>query len=601
MAQMITRILAIAPYDGMKLQMQRIAEEYTDIQLDIYIGDMEEGAAIVREHQEDGYDIIISRGGTADLIRSVTSLPVISIPLSVYDILRAIKMAENYSSLYAIVGFSSITEPAHILCDLLQKDVDIITIHNIDEVSYTLDQLKIGGYKMVIGDMITHTVARQKGFDAFLITSGLESFHDAFDRAIGISNQFHKLQEENFFLRQIAREKNGNAIILTEKGMLYYHTQEQPSEQQLEIMRKHIPEIPALSSLKFYQNDHGQLYSVTARILRMNSIKFYIFLYQTAQISLRSGKNGIRSFSESDAAQSLMQSFYSISGAMGELEHSLNGLAATRQPVMILGESGTGKEQIARILYLRSPRVNLPFVVIDCKTMTPKNWEFLFTNYISPLNELDGTIYFQNLNDLQEQYKEELIATMKETEVAKRIRLIFSCTCGDRQAVPEIAQTFSSKFGCFTLHLPSLRSRSDELISLASLYLSTLNMDLGKQIIGFEPQAAELLQHYEWPNNYTQFKQVLQELATITDANYIRRSTVLNCLAQQRTLYHRNNSHPVESDFTPQTLDEIIRTAIHQTVNAMNGNNTAAAQQLGISRTTLWRYLSAENKQNSKN
>ena len=126
-------------------------------------------------------------------------------------------------------------------------------------------------------------------------------------------------------------------------------------------------------------------------------------------------------------------------------------------------------------------------------------------------------------------------------------------------------------------------------------------MDLGKQIIGFEPQAAELLQHYEWPNNYTQFKQVLQELATITDANYIRRSTVLNCLAQQRTLYHRNNSHPVESDFTPQTLDEIIRTAIHQTVNAMNGNNTAAAQQLGISRTTLWRYLSAENKQNSKN
>ena len=165
MAQMITRILAIAPYDGMKLQMQRIAEEYTDIQLDIYIGDMEEGGAIVREHQEDGYDIIISRGGTADLIRSVTSLPVISIPLSVYDILRAIKMAENYSSLYAIVGFSSITEPAQILCDLLQKDVDIITIHNIDEVSYTLDQLKIGGYKMVIGDMITHTVARQKGWD----------------------------------------------------------------------------------------------------------------------------------------------------------------------------------------------------------------------------------------------------------------------------------------------------------------------------------------------------------------------------------------------------------------------------------------------------
>ena len=97
----VTHILGIAPYDGMQTAMERVAEEFPNIQLDAYTGDLEAGAAIVRSAQLENYDVIISRGGTADRIREVTDLPVVSIQLSVYDVLRAIKMAENYSNLYA--------------------------------------------------------------------------------------------------------------------------------------------------------------------------------------------------------------------------------------------------------------------------------------------------------------------------------------------------------------------------------------------------------------------------------------------------------------------------------------------------------------------
>jgi len=133
----VTHILGIAPYDGMQTAMERVAEEFPNIQLDAYTGDLEAGAAIVRSAQLENYDVIISRGGTADRIREVTDLPVVSIQLSVYDVLRAIKMAENYSNLYAIVGFPSITEPAHTLCDLLRLDMDIITIHSMDELLHS--------------------------------------------------------------------------------------------------------------------------------------------------------------------------------------------------------------------------------------------------------------------------------------------------------------------------------------------------------------------------------------------------------------------------------------------------------------------------------
>lgn len=131
MVETKTRILGIAPYEGMQSVMERAAQAYPDVQLDIYTGDLEDGVSIVKRMPLNSYDCIISRGGTATLIRQVTDLPVVEIRLSVYDVLSAMKLAENYSDLYAIVGFPSITEPAHTLCDLLGYDLDILTVHRV--------------------------------------------------------------------------------------------------------------------------------------------------------------------------------------------------------------------------------------------------------------------------------------------------------------------------------------------------------------------------------------------------------------------------------------------------------------------------------------
>ena len=114
------RILGIAPYEAMRSAMLRLARGHEELELNVYVGDLQQGAEIVRQHLDAYYDAIISRGGTAELIEQITDIPVVEIALSVYDILRAMKMAENYGKPYAIVGFPSITESAHFLCDLLQ-------------------------------------------------------------------------------------------------------------------------------------------------------------------------------------------------------------------------------------------------------------------------------------------------------------------------------------------------------------------------------------------------------------------------------------------------------------------------------------------------
>lgn len=586
-----TRILGIAPYEGMRTVMERAAQAYPDVQLDVYIGDLLEGAAVVQRMPPNSYDCIISRGGTAMLIRQVTDLPVVDIHLSVYDVLSAMKLAENYSDLYAIVGFPSITEPAHTLCDLLGYHLDILTVHSADEVPQILERLEQDGYRMVVCDMVTHTAARQMGLDAFLITSGVESLHTAIDQAVNISQWFQRLRQENLFLRSITQDQNGRVVVLEHDGAVFYSSPTKPAEGLLKALRERLREVPSAGSLKFYHTERDQLYRITAQTLLMDDERYSLFYCVPSRIPLHSQwGRGLRSMNRGECEYLFMTSFYSISGAMGTLDSEIRTLAAVRQPVMIRGEAGTGKEQIARYLYLHSPLANKPFVLVNCELMTEKSWDFLLGHDNSPLNATGNTVYFQNFESLPETRGPELLAAILETGLARRVRLLFSFVCRDGEPVPDMMRRFSTRLGCLTLNLPSLRSRSDEIPSLASLYLSNLKIELGKQISGFEPRAIEMLRQYDWPNNYTQFKHVLRTLATLTASTYIRSNAVAELLAKERSL--RLSPVPAAASLDIEcTLEEIIGGVVQQAVAAHNGNRAAAARQLGISRTTLWRYL----------
>ena len=590
MEQSKIRILGIAPYDGMRTAMERAAEAYPQIQLDAYTGDLEAGVAIVQRMPPNTYNCVISRGGTAALIRKVTDLPVVDINISVYDVLCTMKLAQNYTSLYAIVGFPSITEPAHTLCSLLGYDIDILTVHSADEVMDTLQRLQENGYRMVVCDMVTRTVARQLGLDAFLITSGMESLHAALDQALSISEWYSQQRWEIMLLRRITQGQNGRAIVLQEDGSVFYASPADSPTELLEQLRAHLPEIPASGTLKFYYTEHDHLYNITAQVFVADEARRYLFYCVPSRIPLHTNWAGLRSMNRGECEYLFRNSFYSLSGALGALSAEVESLSSVRQPIMISGEPGTGKEQIARHLYLHSSLVNKPLVVVNCALMNEKSWDFLLNHYSSPLNATDNTVYFQNLESIADARVPELLAAIKETGLARRVRLIFSCASREEGIVPDVLRKFTERLGCLSLSLPPLRSRQDEIPSLASLYLSSLNLEMGKQISGFEPRAIEMLRQYSWPMNYTQFKNILRALASVTNGAYVTAAQVAELLGRERTL--RRPAEPTHAEVrSDRTLDEIITEVVQQTVAAHNGNRAAAARQLGVSRTTLWRYL----------
>ena len=376
------KVLGIAPYEGMKTIMQKLAKERSDIDLDVYVGDLNKGVEIARRNFHSNYDVIISRGGTAELIGRSTHIPVIEVSLSVYDILRAIKLAENYADRYAIVGFSGITGSAHLLCDLLQYRIDIFTIHSADEVQDTLKELKRKGYRMVLCDMIANTTAKRLGLNAILITSGNESIASAFDQAVKLSTSYATIKAENRFLGDIIRGQSSQTVVLNADGEVFFTTLD--SDQLtpvLEILRKELPAVLDNETHKFFKNIDGTLYSFISRRVGFREQNYAVYYFASNSVPLATSKYGIQYSNQQDAEDRFFNSFYSITSSASNIQATIENLNQSTFPVMLSGEAGSGKEQVARVIYSQSPLKGNPLIIINCALINDKSWNFITNHY----------------------------------------------------------------------------------------------------------------------------------------------------------------------------------------------------------------------------
>lgn len=586
-------ILAISPYEAMSESLQRSAESFPDVVLEAYTGDLQEGVEIVRSLDLTTFDVILSRGGTAELIQQITDLPVVEIPVLINDVLRAIKLAENYTDRMAVVGFPAVTSGAHTLCNLLRMEIPIETVRNSDELPPVLERLRGMGIDTVICDVVSRRTAQAFGFQALLITSGERSLHEAIQTALQQGRSLRALRNENILLRAMVQQDMEQYVILDGESEIVLASEGRLSEEVLSAMRRRIPSVPRGKELLFYFQEEGTLHTIAASRLQLRSRQLYLFRDQPARISLRSAQSGIRFYDAAECEQLLAGSFFTLRGAKGMLESQLAEVSRRKNPVLILGEEGTGREQAARSLYLRSDLKNHPFVAVDGARISDRSWNFLTEHEDSPLAATGTTLFFHHLEELSPQRQHTLLSLVEETGISTRLRLVFACEVQDGRAVHAFTRDLASRLNPLSVQLPTLRSRRDEIPALASVYLSNLNVELGKQISGFEPGALEMLIRYDWPGNYAQFKRVLQELSVITDGHYISGTDTADMLSRERTFF-RGTPGGAFSFSGEMTLEEIEKHVIEQALAACGGNQSEAAARLGISRSTLWRRLKGQ-------
>lgn len=590
------KILGIAPYDALRKSMENLAEGMENIELHAFTGDLEVGVELVKEHTKDQYDVIISRGGTSKMISEITSIPVVEISMSVYDVLRAMRLADNYHEEYAIVGFRNITETAHTLCDLLKDNREIITIKNEREAASALEGLKYRGVTMVICDMVTQNIARRMDMNSILITSGSESILTAFRHAEDICRSYAAIREENRFLRGIMEHQGSYTIVLSEEGTVYLSTWnegEDCPQEIIDMLRKELNNVLNSGDRKFFRSIEKTLYSVTTETAEYNEQKYVIFYFTASKIPLTNGKYGINFLNKEEAEERYYSSFFSITGAMGLLGSRIPEISNGRYPVMIQAEVGTGKDLIADHIYMKSNLSDHPLITVDCSVMDDRGWEYLLNHYNSPLNDNDNTIFFMNIGRIPKDKHTRLLGAILDTNLQRRNRLIFSASENMDAEGREKVNDYTRKLYCVKIGLPPLRQRTEEIPMLANFYISRLNEELGKQIVGLEPGAIETLIHFNWPQNYRQFQHVMTEATIQTSTPYIRNETITNILDREQatdiygTVFSVDDNQPLPK----MTLEDINKNVIARVLKDNKGNQSKTARQLGISRTTLWRYL----------
>lgn len=588
MAEQI-RALGIAPYEGMKPLMTEIAADYPQMDLTVFVGDMEAGLAIARRNLHGNYDIIISRGETARILKHNLPLPLVEIEISLYDILCTLQLAGQSQGKTALVSLADIAANAELLSSLIGYHIDIFSLSSPGEVEPTLLRLREEQYRTILCDVIADTTAKKLGMNSFLITSGANSIRNAYENALLLCRNQERLREENQLFRRLLQGQIGQTVVFDQQGDLHLTSQENPNPEVLEMLRRELPESRAEAERRVVRTIAGTMYTIRSQ--RIGT--YTAFFFDARKTPLSPNQVGIRFFSRSEAERDYYNSIFGFASALIHPQEEIEKVLQTSAPVMISGEDGTGKEYVAFLLYIRGPLRHNPFISINCSLLNDKSWDFLLSHHNSPLTDLDNTLFFASVDALPDERCRQLLASLSEMDVCLRNRVLFSCISQPRERISPVGSMFMDALGCVNLYLSPVRQLAEQINTLVNLYLSHRNADLPKQVIGLEPDAMELLRHYDWPHNYTQFQRVINDLASHAASPMITTEEVLRILQKEQ---HFGTFAPQGEDFAApldlnRTLEEINRDIALRVLDDADGNRTAAARRLGISRTTLWRLL----------
>ena len=232
------KVLGVAPYEGMQSLMYKVAEEFPDIELSVFLGDLAAGVAVVQERMQENYDIVISRGGTAGLLRQQISIPVVEISFTVYDILPVLRLADVFHGQIAVVGFPSVTDAAGTLQSIVSRSFDIFPITGSEQTQSVLETVRAQQYGVILCDTISYTVAQRMGLNAILITSGRESIRMAFENAANMFHAQERLREENRFYRLLLSQQPSEiAVFGPDKTLRYSSAGISPDSGVMELLQ----------------------------------------------------------------------------------------------------------------------------------------------------------------------------------------------------------------------------------------------------------------------------------------------------------------------------------------------------------------------------
>lgn len=331
--------------------------------------------------------------------------------------------------------------------------------------------------------------------------------------------------------------------------------------------------------------------------------------------SLRTRLDGRMSLDSLVGSDRRMQKIYDL----------VEAVAPSRTTVLMSGESGTGKSLIAHAIHLRSPRKDKAYVELSCGSIPETLLESelfghvkgAFTgahvDKIGRFKAADGgTIFLDEINSaspgmqlkllrvLQER-KFEPVGSTQTIEVDARVILASNQPLEQLVAEGKFRQDLYYRINVVKIELPPLRDRVGDIPALAEHFLARFAAELKKQILGFTPEAVELLCRYAYPGNVRELQNVVERAAVLCRGQRIEAADLPSNLGEPGAPAGVGQGAAGPSDdaspWIPVSLDEALREPerriLLKALKANQWNRQRTAEQLRINRTTLYKKMKA--------
>jgi two-component system response regulator AtoC len=296
---------------------------------------------------------------------------------------------------------------------------------------------------------------------------------------------------------------------------------------------------------------------------------------------------------------------------MARIETLVRKVAPTPSTVLVTGESGTGKEVVARALHHHSARTG-PFIPVNTAGIPEALLESELFGYERGaftgaaqrrigMFELAaaGTLFLDEIGELAAHLQVKLLRAVQERRIQRlggaasvpidaRLLAATNCALEQEVAAGRFREDLYYRLNVVRIHLPPLRERLDDLPLLAGRILTRLNRTMGLQIQGLSPAALQVLRGYGFPGNVRELENILERAVIFAETTIIGPEDLDLGVGATRAVQPGAAAEP---EALQGTLKEQERRLIEAALARWEGNRTRAAEELGITRRTLFNKL----------
>lgn len=622
-------ILIVAPHTKIEYAAKTAAVKYDDVEVKLAL--LESAAEIVKEAEKKEVEVIISRGGTANIIKKVVpSIPVVEIKVSPYDLFNAINAAKKYGKNIYIIGFKNVINQVQLLGPVLDININVYQMENEEDGKRYIKNLVGSGEK--IDAVLGGTLAENLALEYNIPTVFLETSSAAIDSSIKeakrilIATRNEKEKSERF--KSILKYIDEGVVSIDRDGKI---TTFNPAAKKImkisnkELLGLPIEEITGNSKLIEVMEENkpvlGQILLMGNTQVLANILPIVIKDKTVGAVATFQDITKIQEYEQRiragllDKGHVARYSFSYIIGsslAMVKAVEKAKKYAHNDGTVLITGESGTGKEMFAQSIHLESPRKSGPFVAVNCAAIPKDLLESELFGYEEGAftgarkagkNGLfaeahGGTIFLDEIGEIDIELQPRLLRVLQEKEIRPvgstkvipiDIRIIAAT---NKNLLEQVAQgAFRSdlyyRLNILKLKIPPLRNRKDDIEMLSKYFVNKISAKYNKEV-SLPVNVINILKKYDWPGNIRELENIIESLVVLCD--YAIEEDDLNELMEQEQVKEQDF---FDIDENADTLENIKKKHILKILSQSDNNQTLAAERLGISRTHLWRLVNS--------